>query len=77
MLSDALHEFGDSLADSTLEVLAYGCLTPHHAGQFKAFVKQLRSKYALNAIIKGESGSGRCTIRRSPGSRPRASTTAS
>lgn len=56
MLSDALLEFGDRLSDEGLEVLAYGCLTSHHAGQFKAFVKQLRSKYALNAIIKGEMG---------------------
>jgi hypothetical protein len=54
ILSDALHEYGDRLTDETLEVLAHGCLTPHHAGQFKAFVKHLRSKYALAAIIKGE-----------------------
>jgi MoxR-like ATPase len=56
ILSDALHEYGDRLTDGTLEVLAHGCLTPHHASQFKAFVKQLRGKYALAAIIKGETG---------------------
>jgi hypothetical protein len=56
MLSDALHEYGDRLNDETLEILAHGCLTPHHATQFKGFIKQIRSKYALSAIIKGESG---------------------
>lgn len=56
MLSDALHEFGDDITDGKLESLTFGCLTPHHAGQFKAFVKQLRSRYALSAILKGEIG---------------------
>jgi hypothetical protein len=56
MLSDALHEYGDRLSDDWLEVLAFGCLSPVHATQFKAFVKQLRSKYALNAILKGDMG---------------------
>lgn len=56
MLSDALHAYGDKISDQELEVLAYGCLSPHHAGQFKGFVKQVRSKYALNSIIKGEIG---------------------
>jgi MoxR-like ATPase len=56
MLSDALHAYGDSLTDGQLEVLAYGCLSPHHAGQFKAFVKQVRSKFRLAAILKGETG---------------------
>jgi hypothetical protein len=56
MLSDALHEYGETITDQWLEVLAFGCLSPHHAGQFKAFVKQLRSKYLLGAIIKGEVG---------------------
>lgn len=54
MLSDALHEYGDRITDETLEVLAFGCLSPHHAGQFKAFIKQIRSKYQLTAIFKGE-----------------------
>ena len=54
ILSDALHGFNDPIPDDRLEVLAYGCLTPHHAGQFKAFVKHLRSQYRLGAILKGE-----------------------
>jgi MoxR-like ATPase len=56
MLSDALHEYGETLPDEVLEVLAYGCLSPHHAGQLKAFVKQTRSQFALNRILKGEMG---------------------
>jgi hypothetical protein len=56
MLSDALRAYGENINDSLIEVLAFGCLTPYHAGQFKAFVKQLRSKYALASILKGESG---------------------
>jgi hypothetical protein len=54
MLSDALHGYGSDISDDWLEVLAYGCLTPHHATQFKAFIKQIRSKFQLSAIIKGD-----------------------
>jgi MoxR-like ATPase len=56
MLSDAMRGYGDELTDEALEVLAYGCLSPHHAGQFKAFIKQVRSKYRLASIMKGECG---------------------
>src|SRR5690606_36958892 len=47
ILSDSLHSHHAQSSDSSLrdqsfdekwiEVLAFGCLTPHHAGQFKAF----------------------------------------
>ena len=56
MLSDTLHEYGDRLSDHWLEVLATGCLSPHHATQFKGFIKQIKSKYQLAAILKGEVG---------------------
>jgi hypothetical protein len=56
MLSDALHAYGPGLTDAALEVLAYGCLSPSHAGQFKAFNKQVRSRFRLAAIIKGDTG---------------------
>lgn len=56
MLSDGLNEYGANLDDQKLELLAFGCLTPAHATQFKAFVKQTRSKFALSAILKGDSG---------------------
>jgi MoxR-like ATPase len=56
MLSDALHEYGESLADEVLEVLAYGCLSANHATQFRAFIKQIRGAFRLNAILKGDLG---------------------
>jgi hypothetical protein len=56
MLSDALHAYGSELSDEMIEVLAFGCLTPSHAGQFKAFIKQVRSKYQLSAILKDDLG---------------------
>jgi hypothetical protein len=37
-----------------LEILTFGCLSPHHATQFRAFAKQIRNRYALSAIIDGE-----------------------
>lgn len=54
MLSDALHEYTDKITEQELKVLAFGCLSPQHAGQFCAYIKQLRSKYNLNSILKGE-----------------------
>lgn len=56
MLSDAMQAYGTSLNDAAIEVLAYGCLTPAHAGQFKAFNKQIRSRFALTSIVRGEIG---------------------
>jgi hypothetical protein len=56
MLSDALHAYGETISDEWLGTLAYGCLSPPHAGQFKAFIKQVRSKYGLTAILKGDAG---------------------
>jgi hypothetical protein len=54
MLSDAITGFGDDLNDEWLATLAYGCLSSGHAGQFKAYVRQTRNRYQLNAIVKGE-----------------------
>ena len=54
MLSDALHEMQDTISDDMVEVLSYGVLSPHHASQFKGFIKQLRNKYALSSILKGD-----------------------
>lgn len=53
MLSDAMTAYGDAV-ETAIDALAYGCLTPHHATQFKAFVKQLRSRYDLAGILKGD-----------------------
>jgi MoxR-like ATPase len=54
MLSDALFEYGDSIQDASLEILASGCLTPYHAGQFRAFIKQVKNRFQLAAILSGE-----------------------
>jgi hypothetical protein len=54
MLSDSLKEFGETINETMLEALAFGCLSAQHAAQFKAFVKQIRNQYALSAIIEGE-----------------------
>lgn len=54
MLSDALYSYRESVTDAQLEILAGGCLSPHHATQFRAFVKQIKNRYALSAIIDGE-----------------------
>jgi hypothetical protein len=54
MLSDAMYSYGDNLTDKQLEILASGCLSPHHATQFRAFVKQIHNRYALSAIINGD-----------------------
>ncbi|MGE5405357.1 MAG: AAA family ATPase [Candidatus Saccharibacteria bacterium] len=53
MLSDGLHGFGEKVTDEMLEMLAFGCLSPDHAVQFKAFVKQIKSKVKLTDIIVG------------------------
>lgn len=54
MLSDAIYSYGDKITDKQLELLASGCLSPHHATQFRAFVKQIRNRYALSAILHGD-----------------------
>jgi MoxR-like ATPase len=54
ILSDAMTAYGQALDDERIETLAYGCLTPQHATQFKAFVKQVRSRFDLASIMKGE-----------------------
>jgi hypothetical protein len=54
MLSDALHSFGDKVSEEMIEALAYGLLSPTHAGQFKGFFKQVKNRFALNSIIKGD-----------------------
>ncbi len=56
MLSDALTEYGageKELPESVLRVLAYGCISPQHAGMFLAYTKQLSNKHLLSDIIKG------------------------
>jgi len=54
ILYDALNSFGESIADPMIEALAFGLLSPHHAGNFKGFLKQVRQKHTLAKILKNE-----------------------
>lgn len=54
MLSDALFSFGEEIPPEMLEALIYGLLSPAHAGSFKGFVKQIRQKHTITAILKGD-----------------------
>jgi hypothetical protein len=54
MLSDALHSYGEDIGEETLRVFAYGTLTPAHASAFCAFVKIVRHRYGLDAIVRGD-----------------------
>ena len=53
MLSDAIHSYGDDISEQQLTVLAEGCLTPSHAVQFAAYVRQVRGQYSLDRILDG------------------------
>ena len=59
MLSDALKEYhageeDNCISQEVLRILAYGCITASHAGMFIAFTKNIKNKFLLDAIIKGE-----------------------
>lgn len=54
MLSDSLHSFGESIDEETLRVLSHGTLSSHHASGFCAYVKTVRHRYGLDAIIRGD-----------------------
>ena len=54
ILSDAMTSYGEGISEKQLEILASGCLSPHHSTQFRAFIKQVRNRYALSSIINGE-----------------------
>jgi len=54
MLSDALTGYGENINDKQLEIITGGCLSPQHAIQFRAFIKQIKNRYALSAIINGD-----------------------
>lgn len=54
ILSDAMHSYGDAITEKQLEMLVHGCLSPQHARQFLAFVKLMRNRYALSAILNGD-----------------------
>lgn len=56
MLSDLLNEYhaGEvDLPEETVRMLAYGCISPSHAGMFVAYTKQLGNTDLLHDILKG------------------------
>ncbi|MGM9491732.1 AAA family ATPase [Ideonella sp. YS5] len=53
-VSDALHSFGEDIQADQLDALLFGCLTRDHAIGFKAFLKQIRNKFSVHKILKGE-----------------------
>lgn len=55
-LSDAMNSYPEPIPQRQLEILANGCLSPAHATQFRAYLKNLKNKYELNSIIKGDAG---------------------
>lgn len=54
MLSDALHSYGDDVPDEQLEALIHGCVSSHHATQFRGFLKQIRNRFLLDHILDGK-----------------------
>ncbi len=54
ILSDTMLQYTAGPSLEECRALAYGCLSPHHAGQFIAFLKQAKNKFELNKILKGE-----------------------
>ncbi|WP_436536964.1 AAA family ATPase [Actinoplanes sp. HUAS TT8] len=56
MLSDALHSYGDGLGEELVTMLAAGTLGPQHATAFAGYVKIVRHRYGLDAIVRGDAG---------------------
>jgi hypothetical protein len=54
MLSDAIKEYGDAPAPEDIFRLGKACLSPHHAVQFNAFIKQVHNRFQLSALIDGK-----------------------
>ncbi len=54
MLSDAIRSYGPEINEDSLRVLAAGSLSPQHAVQFLAYVRQIRNQYTLDKILSGE-----------------------
>jgi hypothetical protein len=56
MLSDAMQSAapdGGQIAETTLRVLADGCLSPPHARQFVGWARQVAHAWDLEALLKG------------------------
>ncbi len=53
-VSDTLHAFGDDIAPDFLDAVLFGSLTRDHAVGFKAFLKQIRNRFSVHKILKGQ-----------------------
>lgn len=53
-VSDGLYALENNHNEKMLDVLLFGSLTDHHATQFKAYMKQIKYKFSIPKIIKGE-----------------------
>jgi hypothetical protein len=53
-VSDGLFAFGDDIALHHLDALLFGCVSRDHAIGFKAFVKQIRNRFSVHKILKGD-----------------------
>ncbi len=53
-VSDALHAFGDDIAPHHLDAVLFGSVARDHAIGFKAFLKQIRNRFSVYKILKGE-----------------------
>ena len=53
MLSNALKAWGDDIEEKEIRMLAYGSISPNHAGMFVAYTKQADHKEYLSDILKG------------------------
>jgi AAA domain (dynein-related subfamily) len=56
MLSDALHSYGEDITEGTLSLLAAGTLSPAHASGFCGYVKIVRHRFGLDAVLRGDVG---------------------
>nr|WP_255658075.1 MoxR family ATPase [Actinoplanes sp. L3-i22] len=56
MLSDALHSYGDGVGEEMIRLLAAGTLGPPHATAFTGYVKIVRHRFGLEAIVRGDVG---------------------
>mgnify|MGYP003351990125 CR=1 FL=1 len=53
-VSDGLYELDKEYNEKLFDALVYGSLTESHATNFKAFIKQVKNKYNIPKLIKGE-----------------------
>lgn len=53
-VSDGLHAFGENPKDFLLDALFFGTLTKEHAINFKSYIKQIKNKFNIHKLLKGE-----------------------